>query len=191
MRWKSPVLLALMGCALTLVLSSHSNAQGAKETASDDEADRIRIGYSVAPVRLFVRHKDPDLVGLGSYLVNVQAGCNDCHTNPSYLPAGDPFNGKPIQVNAAGYLAGGQSFGPFVSRNITPDSEGKPAGLTFAAFTTVMRKGIDPDHLHPQLGPLLQVMPWPTYSHMTDHDLYAIYEYLSSIPSLPDSAGAS
>jgi hypothetical protein len=27
-------------------------------------------------------------------------------------------------------------------------------------------------------------MPWPTFSHMTDHDLDAIYEYLSAIPCI-------
>jgi len=27
-------------------------------------------------------------------------------------------------------------------------------------------------------------MPWPVYGDMTDGDLEAIYEYLSSIPSL-------
>ena len=32
---------------------------------------------------------------------------------------------------------------------------------------------------------LLQVMPWPVYSHMRGTDLRAIYEYLRAIPSLP------
>jgi hypothetical protein len=27
-------------------------------------------------------------------------------------------------------------------------------------------------------------MPWPVYQTMTDHDLLAIYEYLSSIPPI-------
>jgi hypothetical protein len=44
-------------------------------------------------------------------------------------------------------------------------------------------------------GNLLQVMPWPTFSHMTDHQLEAIYEYLSAIPCIdnnfsPPPAGA-
>jgi hypothetical protein len=191
MRAKSLLLLVLTACALTLVLSDHSIAQQSKETAADDEAARIRVGLTIAPVPLALRHKDPNLVGLGSYLVNTQAGCNDCHTNPSYLPSENPFMGEPAKVNVAGYLAGGQTFGPFTSRNITPDAAGNPAGLTFAGFTAVMRTGVDPEHLHPALGPLLQVMPWPTYSHMTDHDLAAIYEYLRAIPSLPDAPGAS
>jgi hypothetical protein len=33
-------------------------------------------------------------------------------------------------------------------------------------------------------GDLLQVMPWPNFQNMTDHDLRAIYEYLSAIPCI-------
>lgn len=50
--------------------------------------------------------------------------------------------------------------------------------------------GTDFDHAHPQFGPLLQVMPWPVFQSMSDHDLRAIYEYLSSIPHAdPGPAG--
>ena len=52
-----------------------------------------------------------------------------------------------------------------------------------------MRTGVDLDHLHPNLpfpfdASLLQIMPWPTFQNMTDHDLRAIYEYLSAIPCI-------
>jgi hypothetical protein len=33
-------------------------------------------------------------------------------------------------------------------------------------------------------GNLLQIMPWVTFSHMTNKDLEAIYEYLSAIPCI-------
>jgi hypothetical protein len=33
-------------------------------------------------------------------------------------------------------------------------------------------------------GNLLQVMPWPQFSQMTNHELEAIYEYLSAIPCI-------
>jgi hypothetical protein len=36
-------------------------------------------------------------------------------------------------------------------------------------------------------GSLLQIMPWPTFSHMTDHDIEAIYEYLSAIPCIDNT----
>jgi hypothetical protein len=83
------------------------------------------------------------------------------------------------QLNATNYLAGGVPFGPvIVSRNITPDATGLPAGLTYQQFKHVMRTGEDPDHP----GRLLQVMPWPAFRHMTDFDIRAIYEYLRAIP---------
>jgi len=53
----------------------------------------------------------------------------------------------------------------------------------------IMRTGIDPDHAHPQFGLYLQVMPWPAFQNMTDHDLRAIYEYLSAIPCVEGDPG--
>ena len=128
--------------------------------------------------------KNRALVGLGSYIVNT-GGCNDCHTNPSYEPGHDPFKGEPEQISTAVFLAGGQQFGPFVSANLTPDALGRPAGLTFDKFKTLLRTGHDPDAA-PGTPPL-QVMPWPAFGKKTDRDLRAIYEYLSAIPSLPDT----
>jgi hypothetical protein len=147
------------------------------------EVGRIVRGFRIAPVRLNLQGKDPLLVGLGSYLVNAAGGCNDCHTNPSYAPGCDPFRGEPKQVNAEHYLAGGNTFGPFTSRHLTPEpASGLPAGLTLQQFVRTMRTGVDPDQLHPQVSPLLQVMPWPVYQDMTDRNLRAIYEYLRAIP---------
>ena len=147
-----------------------------------DGNSRVRIGFEIAPVPLDLRGRNRALVGLGSYLVNAAGGCNDCHTNPPYAPGGDPFAGEPEIVNAARYLAGGTAFGPFVSRNLTPDGSGRPAGLTFAQFRDTLRSGVDPG----DPTRLLQVMPWPVYGKLSDRDLLAIYQYLSTIPSLPD-----
>jgi len=121
-------------------------------------------------------------VGLGSYIVNGQGACNDCHTNPPFAPGGDPFAGEPTRINADHYLAGGVPFGPVVSRNLTPRSNGRPAGLTFAQFRTAIRTGVDVKFAHPTLSPLLQVMPWAVYRYMRDGDLAAIYAYPSAIP---------
>jgi hypothetical protein len=146
-----------------------------------DEASRIQQGFDIAPVHLDLQGKNRALVGLGSYLVNAVASCNECHTNPSYAHGGNPFMGQPKQVNTTHYLAGGMQFGPFTSRNLTPE-DGLPAGHTFDEFLQIMRHGTDFDHAHPQMGPLLQVMPWPVFQDMTDRDLRAIYEYLRTIP---------
>jgi hypothetical protein len=173
----------ICGFVVVGVLFALSEVSG-QQNPRDSEQSRIQRGFSIAPVPLKLRGRNRALVGLGSYIVNAQAACNDCHTNPPYQNGGDPFQGQPEKINTAGYLAGGVQFGPFTSRNITPDEDGLPAGLTFPEFKRVIRTGHDPDNEHPQFGPLLQVMPWPVYRHMTDHDLQAIYEYLRSIPSI-------
>jgi hypothetical protein len=153
----------------------------------DSDSSRIQIGFDYATqqgITLNVAHRNRALVGLGSYLVNAIGGCNDCHTSPDgFAPGGSPYRflGASKQVNVQCYLAGGQSFGPFVSRDITPWQNGMPAGLTLDEFIHVIRTGEDPDHP----GQVLFVMPWPTYQTMSDRDLTAIYEYLSAIPAIP------
>jgi len=155
-----------------------------------DDDPRVKIGFKYAHdqgIKLDLRRKDKDVVGLGSYLVNAVGGCNDCHTAPPYTLDPSVGLGAPKQINNACYLAGGQVFGPFVSRDITPFENGKPAGLTFQQFKHVIRTGEDPDHP----GQVLQVMPWPVYQTMTDSDLFAIYEDLDSIPAIAqNSCGA-
>ena len=91
-----------------------------------------------------------------------------------------------------------------VSRNLTPDKTGLPeGGRTFEEFRFIMQTGIDLDRLHlnctdptvtasttcfpqnlPFNGELLQIMPWPDLRHLTEHDLLAIYEYLSAVPCI-------
>jgi hypothetical protein len=142
----------------------------------DSERDRIEKGLTLSPVPLNLDGKDRDLVGLGSYIVNAQSACNDCHTSPPFAEGGDPFKGQPEQINTARFLAGGMTFGPgIVSPNLTPDASGKPGGEDFDEFLEVMRTGKDD-------GRILQVMPWPIYRHMSDRELRAVYEYLRAIP---------
>jgi hypothetical protein len=175
------------GFALTVVLMSPERGQAQKAQGPGSEESQIQQGFAIAPVPLNLKGKKRALVGLGSYLVNT-GGCNDCHTEPSYVPGHDPFLGQPEQINVAGYLAGGMAFGPFISRNLTPNAAGLPAGLTFEQFLHVLRTGEDLDFLPPHVpsdtNDLLQVMPWPVFGKKTDRDIRAIYEYLRSIPSL-------
>ena len=111
---------ALIAFGITLASVFAAAHDGRKDRDDDengrDEA-RIRQGFEIAPVPLHFKKKDHDLVGLGSYIVNAQGGCNDCHTNPPYATGGDPHLGQPKVVNSTHYLAGGMAFGPFVSRN--------------------------------------------------------------------------
>jgi hypothetical protein len=189
----------------------------ADDGGGDDEQSKIRIGFAIAPVPLNLKGKNHALVGLGSYVVNAQADCNGCHSpDPSveFAAGGNPYFGQhPTVVNGATYLAGGQDFGPFpgpgpfphiISRNLTPDKTGRPeGGHTFEEFVQIIRSGVDMDNMHPTCkgapdgtclpapfdGSLLQIMPWPVYHNMTDRDLRAIYEYLSSIPCVEGGPG--
>jgi len=172
---------SILALATVGLLWTSRPAQG-QQPFSTLPFDDIATGYKVAPVKLNLTGRDPFLVGWGSYLVNVASGCNDCHTMPPYTADGNPFMGQPQKINAAGYLGGGVVFGPFVSRNLTPEANGMPAGMTFDQFQEAFTKGTDFDKVHPQFGPLLQVMPWPTYANMNPRQIRAIYEYLSAIP---------
>ena len=183
MKWmKSVVTAAVLGVAAVSMLTVVNKL--AADGPGDDDRDesRIRKGYEVTPVHLNLKGKNRDLVGLGSYIINAQGSCNDCHTCPSYLQGHNPYMGEKEKINVDHYLAGGVPFGPFTSRNITPEASGLPAGLTLEQFKLVIRTGVDLDHEHPQFGPLLQVMPWPVLGNMNDRDLHEVYEYLSAIP---------
>ncbi len=126
-----------------------------------------------------------------------------------YLSGGQNFGPVGTPTGPNGYA------GPFmISRNLTPDKNGRPeGGHTLSEFKRIMRRGKDFDHIHPtctaaQLaeieaggtpvciptspdnpadGDLLQVMPWPTFSHLSDRDIEAIYEYLSAIPCIDNT----
>jgi hypothetical protein len=185
----------------------------------DDQGDEARIhrGLDITPVPLDLVGENRKLVRLGSYFVNAVADCDDCHSagpQTEYTATGNPYFGlKPTKVNPSTFLGGGRDFGPFpgpgpfphiISRNVTPDKTGRPeGGNTFAQFKAIMRTGIDTDNMHPTcagaptgtclpapfVGSLLQLMPWPIHQNMTEHDLRAIYEYLSAIPCLEGGPG--
>jgi hypothetical protein len=174
------------GALAALIVATDASAARAADGELGELAQRVARGFKIAPVPLNLAGLDRGLVGLGSYIVNAQGGCNDCHTEPPYAAGGDPFLGQRKKINAAAYLAGGMEFGPFISRNITPDANGRPGGLTLIQFIAVMRTGHDPD----DPSRLLQVMPWPVYQDMRYDDLRAIYTYLKAIPSLPSARAA-
>jgi hypothetical protein len=220
---------SIVAIALAGMLISSPRAQ-----AQETEATLSQVGLSIAPVPLNLTGLDPTMVGLGSYFVNAVGDCNGCHTgggvpNFNYAAGRNPYFGQPTQVDQTVYLSGGDDFGPvgtptgpnmyqgpdIVSRNLTPDQTGLPAGRTLAEFLQVMTIGRDYDNLHPTctpgqltqiqsgttpppvciptspgntpVGSLLQVMPWPTFARMTQADLTAIYTYLSAIPCLEGS----
>ena len=120
-----------------LTASPHGTGLGTKKESG------LQIGFEIAPVPLNLENKSHDLVGLGSYIVNAQAACNDCHssvtsTGPTdYVFGGNPYFGqRPTKVNPATYLGGGMDFGnlgagsDIISRNLTPTKPGGRRGAT-------------------------------------------------------------
>jgi hypothetical protein len=197
-----------------MFLSSPRGRADDRDDRDDEKDPRIEQGFDIAPVPLNLEGKNRRLVGLGSYIVNAQADCDGCHSagvRTEFAMGGNPYFGQPEKVNPATYLGGGRDFGELVpppgigsahiiSRNLTPTPKtGLPEGdHTFEEFLTIFRTGKGFDHLHPTCtgapnsgcvpkpfdGDLLQIMPWPLYQHMTDHDIRAIYEYLKAIPCI-------
>jgi len=178
------LVVASMAAALaTLALAPAVHADDDRDRDRDES--RVRRGCQIVPSGVFLNlhGKNRELVGPGSYIVNTM-GCNDCHTHPSYVVGGDPYLGQAEVINFSQYLTGGRQFGPFTSANLTPDGTGKPAGLTLREFIKTLRTGHNP---HDPPGQILQVMPWPVLGKMTDEDLAGVYEYLRSLPSLPNN----
>jgi hypothetical protein len=116
-----------------------------------------------------------------------------------------------FQIDPTTFVAGGQNFGAVDSKNLTPDVNGSVSsfapysvvyaegGLDWITYWAVLHNGVDIDQLFSQCGSsapagpngcansptnaaLLQVMPWPTVRQLTDNDLNAVWQYLSSIP---------
>lgn len=217
----------LAGVVLSIPAVTFLTSPGVHADSSNSDS-RVQLGYAAVPLGLQLNLKglNPDLVGIGSYIVNAQADCNGCHTtNPAteYNDPGNPFfNQHPAKVNLSTYLAGGNDFGPvgagivngvigpgpdIITRNLTPDHTGLPeGGHTYAEFLNIIRTGHDYDQLHLNCsstvkdncyfatpgneidGTLLQIMPWPTFSHMSDNDIQAIYEYLKAVPCNANSS---
>jgi hypothetical protein len=119
------------------------------------------------------------------------------------VPSSYPPNGYPIDPTTGFPYAGPV----IISRNLTPDKNGRPeGGRTLSEFKEILRTGKDFDNIHPTCqsdtdpnialgvcipppvdGSKLQVMPWPVFHNMTDHQIEAIYEYLSAIPCIDNT----
>jgi hypothetical protein len=104
-----------------MIVSPSARAKNNNNGAQDEQL-MIRTGLAMAPVPLNMADKDPDMVGLGSYIVNVTGDCNGCHSaGPAteYVnPTGNPYLRQPpfsgtIQINQSTYLGGGRDFGLF------------------------------------------------------------------------------
>jgi hypothetical protein len=133
-----------------------------------------QIGLASAPVSLALSGKTtPELeqIGQGSYIVNNQAICTDCHSK------------SPAPTD---YLSGGVTFpiGPtsnVVSRNLTPDVTGLKD--TVDQYIQATRNGTDTLNGNEALI----VHPWQYERWMGTDDLHAIYSYLLVVPAISNT----
>ena len=120
--------LAAIVLAGMLITSSRGSAKNDNNTEQDEKL-KIQIGFQVNPVTLNQAGKDHDLLGLGSYIVNVTGDCNGCHSaGPTTEYLGNPALFAPPsltvhqtkKVNPATFLGGGRDFGAFPAPNSPP-----------------------------------------------------------------------
>jgi mono/diheme cytochrome c family protein len=133
----------------------------------------------VVPVRYLIRSMPeplrapvpaPDLstpAKRGAYLLTIGA-CGECHT-----PQDD--HGQPIPgLEFAGGFTFTGPWGQVASANLTPDPSGIPY-YDVALFTEVLRTG------HAKARRINQIMPWHAFGGMTDEDIAAIFETLTTL----------
>jgi hypothetical protein len=195
-------------------LGSVSPAQADDDDGNRDEwRARIGLEIAPVPLNLADKNRRLVGLGsyLVNVVSNCN-DCHSAGPATQFAKGGNPYKGQPTVINPATYLGGGRVFPQqvlgatpiIVSRNLTPDRSGRPeGGRTFEEFRFIIRTGADLDHLHPNCsdptitasttcyprslgfnGDLLQIMPWPGLRHLAEHDLRAIYEYLSAIPCI-------
>jgi mono/diheme cytochrome c family protein len=101
---------------------------------------------------------DPGMLERGRYLA-LASDCTACHTahnGPAFA------GGRPIA----------SPIGVIYSTNITPDRQSGIGAYSLADFDRAVRHGIAPRNIT-----LYPAMPYPSYAHMTDTDIIALYAY--------------
>lgn len=216
-------LLVCAGFALAGMLSGSSRAKADDRGDESDSRVRIGFEIAPVNLNMEALNPALVGLGSYIVNTEGCNDCHSAGPQTEYAKGGNPFFGQPKKVNAATYLGGGRDFltvsGPpsphIISRNLTPSTKtGLPEGdHTFEDFLTIFRTGKDFDHLHPNCSAtvttncfpqnpqnppvdsdLLQVMPWPNFKDLTDHEIRAIYEYLKAVPCIqgnyPGPSGA-
>lgn len=121
-----------------------------------------------------------DPVAYGKYLTTI-ASCAECHT-----PKDEQGNALPGQEFTGGWEMHGPDF-TVVTSNITPHPSTWVGKATKEEFIGRFRAFANYNAATAPQAPKGRntLMPWITYSSMTDEDLGAIYAYLKTLPPNP------
>jgi mono/diheme cytochrome c family protein len=116
----------------------------------------------------------------GDYLVKI-AACESCHT---------PVKG--FQPDLTMRFAGGNDldafFGVVTVANITPDQGSGIGGWSYLQFEKRMRSYANYQGNPPAVAPKdFTLMPWESYSKITDHDMEAMFLYLKGVKAISNA----
>ncbi|MEP7284393.1 MAG: c-type cytochrome [Chloroflexota bacterium] len=114
--------------------------------------------------------KIDDSAAYGAYLVNAVATCGSCH---------NPHDKTGAVIKGDELTGGTRSFGPPEQPRVAPSIIGAALtahGFSEENFAAMMHLGI-----RPQGVALAGSMPWRRFSHMTDSDLAAMWNYLQTL----------
>ena len=123
---------------------------------------------------------DDSQIARGKYLVGI-TGCSDCHTPGGML--GSPDMSRYLGGSDVGFSIPTQ--GVFVGQNLTPDKETGLGAWTAQQIVTAIRTGKRPDGVE-----LSGVMPWASFSRLTDEDAFAITAFLQGLPPVRNKVQA-
>jgi hypothetical protein len=164
-----------------------------------------RRGFSISPVALASgKHGDDEedhggqsgrSVGVGSYIVNVFAHCNDCHTHPDRTADG-------AKVNTASFLTGGTVFKtppplqPLMkyvratSANLEGVTHGffQEPGISYARFRDIIRTGTLVDETPPRPLAFPMSLVAPNLAKLLEDDLRAVYDYAMAVSATPGAS---
>jgi len=122
----------------------------------------------------------PATTARGEYLVRIM-DCGGCHT-PGALGGKPDFSASLAGSNIGFRIPGA---GVLYPPNLTPDPATGLGRWTNEQIVRAVRHGERPDGRR-----LAPVMPWPSYSALTDADAAAVAAYLKSLPPQPGRAPA-
>jgi mono/diheme cytochrome c family protein len=123
----------------------------------------------------------------GRYLVGL-LGCGSCHTNGALV--GTPNMAQLMAGSSTGIAYSNplavRNPGVVYPANITPDVATGIGSWSVGEIVAMIKSGVDKHS-----GQTLPVMPWPSYSNITDPDAEAIAAYLLSLPPVQHQVPAN